>query len=584
MCLLDSGASPGYAPRVNAPPPWSNSWHLTLAALLVGVVTIIALLPSTNVSWSADDAYVLQHLQSPDLRTRLFAFNLDRPSGSSGAWWEGTVYQRRFVRILPSALMALEVRLLGQDPWRLHLVSLALHLLNTLLIFHLSRRWLGHAGKAALVGMLFGAHPVVVEVVSWFACQPLLVATACTLLATECWVRYRVTRKAAWLTAAVVTLLAAVTSYEAAIAAPVLLVLGDIVLHRGAGPGSPGWIPRLALLSVLVPFAVLSTWNNAGVLTPETSHRPGMLAVWNVARIDLEAYLFKGLGLVSPEAPAAYWIHNAVGEPVSVALLMVVLLPLAWWARRQPLALLGLLTFIAFLAPPWLMRATVSVLNQPTLRQLYLPLMGLAAIVTALLTGVRFRTAVILTLPLIVAITVLDREPRRGPGRGGADAARVPGERALANTDPELPVIVTGSFDPVLERAGCNYDVSLTWPGRQQMNLVPPSVSGATPRLVRMGERSFVAEADASGFAIASQRVPTPANRGQYSGGGTRFPAVPPQLLTDGQQQVGEARLEVTERNGALIKGISYTLDKPLEQYAFLAVDGCTKVRAYRPE
>jgi len=328
VCLLDSEASPGYSPRVNAPPTRSSSWHLTLAALLVGVVTVAALLPSTNVRWSADDAYVLEHLQSADLRSRLFAFNLDRPSDSSGAWWEGIVYQRRFVRIVPSALMSLEVRLLGRDPWRLHLVSLALHLLNTLLIFHLSRRWLGHAG-----------------------------------------------------------------------------------------------------------------------------------------------------------------------------------------------------------------------------------------------TGSRAR-----------------RQPRRGPGSGGADAARVPTERALANTDLALPVIVTGSFDPVLERAGCNYDVSLTWPGRQQLNLVPPSVSGATPRLVRTGERSFLAEADARGFAIASERVATPANRGRYSGGGTRFRAVPPQLLTDGTQQVGEARLEVTERVGALITGIGYTLDKPLEQYAFLAVDGCAKVRAHRPE
>ncbi|MDQ3488725.1 MAG: hypothetical protein M3468_13485 [Acidobacteriota bacterium] len=569
---------------MNAPPTRSRSWHLTLAALLVGVVTVAALLPSTNVRWSADDAYVLEHLQSADLRSRLFAFNLDRPSDSSGAWWEGIVYQRRFVRIVPSALMSLEVRLLGQDPWRLHLVSLALHLLNTLLIFHLSRRWLGHAGKAALVGMVFGAHPVVVEVVSWFACQPLLIATAFTLLATECWVRYRVTGKAVWLTAAVVTLLAAVTSYEASIAAPVLLVLADVVLHRGVQRGPRGWIPRLALLSVLVPFAVLSAWNSAGVSTPETSHRPGMMAVWNVARIDLEAYLFKALGLVPPETPGAYWIHNALAEPASAALLMVVLLPLFWWARRQPLALLGMLTFIAFLAPPWLVRATVSVLNQPTLRQLYLPLMGLAAVLTALLSGVRFRTAVVLALPLIVAITLFDRQPRRGPGSGGADAARVPTERALANTDLALPVIVTGSFDPVLERAGCNYDVSLTWPGRQQLNLVPPSVSGATPRLVRTGERSFLAAADARGFAIASERVATPANRGRYSGGGTRFRAVPPQLLTDGTQQVGEARLEVTERVGALITGIGYTLDKPLEQYAFLAVDGCTKVRAHRPE
>ena len=38
--------------------------------------------------------YVLENLQAPDWSTRLFAFNLDRPSDYSGAWWDGIIYQR----------------------------------------------------------------------------------------------------------------------------------------------------------------------------------------------------------------------------------------------------------------------------------------------------------------------------------------------------------------------------------------------------------------------------------------------------------------------------------------------------------
>lgn len=554
------------------------------APLLVAVVTVVALLPSSAVRWSADDSYVLEQLQSPQWRTRLFAFNLDRPSDASGAWWDGIVYQRRFVRIVPSALMALEVRLLGQDPWRLHFVSLALHLLNTLLVFHLSRRWLDDAGKAALVGMLYGVHPVVVEVSSWFACQPLLVATVCTLLATEWWIRYRLSGKTAWLAAAAMTLLAAVLSYEAAIAAPMLLVLGDIVIHRTAEPGVRAWMPRLALLSVLVPFASLSVWNNAGVVAPETSYRPGVAEVWNVARIDLEAYLVKALGLVQPDTPVAYWVHNKVGEPALVVLLLLVLLPVGWWARRQPLALLGLVAFVAFLSPPWLMRATVSTLNQPSLRQLYLPLLGLAALMTAAVYRARLRTALILTLPVIVAFTVLDRQPRRGPGSGGADAARAPAEKALAGTDATLPVIVSGSFEAVLDRGGCPYELSLTWPGRLQLNLVPPTLSGAMPRLVRTGDRSFSAHTDEEGFAIAARRGPAAATRAQFAPGGFRLRPVAPPLVVDGSQQVSEARIEVIEREAGIIRGLAFTMNNPLNRYAFIAADGCTKVRANGPE
>src|SRR4029450_3447905 len=88
---------------------------------------------------SADDAYVLAHLHSPDWRVRLFAFNVDRPSEDVGAWWDGVHFQRRFVRLLPSALMAAEVSMLGQRPRPLHLASLALHLSNVLLVYWLSR-------------------------------------------------------------------------------------------------------------------------------------------------------------------------------------------------------------------------------------------------------------------------------------------------------------------------------------------------------------------------------------------------------------------------------------------------------------
>jgi hypothetical protein len=142
---------------------------------------------------------------------------------------------------------------------------------------------------------------------------------------------------------------------------------------------------------------------------------------------------------------------------------------------------------------------------------------------------------------------------------------------------------VTGSFEPFLDRAGCPYDLSLTWPRRAQLNLVPPTVSGTTPRVIRTGDRSFTAHADADGFAIASRRGPS-AVRAQFSPGGMRIRPVSPSLVRDGHQQVGEARIDVIEADGAVIRTLGYTLDKPLEQYAFIAVDGCTKVRAYRPQ
>src|SRR5262245_9904942 len=202
------------------------------APFIVSVLVIVALLPTTRSGFGPDDAYLLAHVQSADWRTRLFAFNVDRPSEHYGAWWEGVHYQRRFVRLLPSVLMAAEVAVIGQRPQRLHLVSLMLHVLNVLLVYRLARRWLAHEGKAALVAAVFGVHPVVVEPVSWFAEQPLLVAATCTLLSVECWIRYRSGEGRVWCFAALAVTFAAVTSYEAAVGLPLVIIAGDVVWFR----------------------------------------------------------------------------------------------------------------------------------------------------------------------------------------------------------------------------------------------------------------------------------------------------------------------------------------------------------------
>ena len=312
--MLDNGDSPIPQLRLGR----------VFAPLLVSLLVLVALLPATRVGFGADDTYLLAHVQSPDWRTRLFAFNVDRPSEHYGAWWEGVRYQRRFVRLLPSALMAAEVATLGQRPWPLHLVSLALHLVNVLLIYRLVRRWLGHAGKAALVAAMFGVHPVAVEPVSWFATQPLLVATTCTLLSVESWIRYRAGEGRNWLFAALVAVFAAVTSYEAAVPLPLLIVAGDVVWLRNDRAAGSRWPARAALVALLVSYFVLVKLNQAGTTALEISHRQTVAEAWTVARVDLANYLFKALGLVQPGRPQDYWIYNALGEPAALLLLILV--------------------------------------------------------------------------------------------------------------------------------------------------------------------------------------------------------------------------------------------------------------------
>ena len=551
-----------------------------LAPLLVSLAVVVALLPATRTVFSADDAYVLAHLQSPVWRVRLFPYNVDRPSENVGAWWDGVRYQRRFVRLLPSALMAAEVSMLGQRPQPLHLASLALHLINVLLIYWLARRWLKHDGKAALVAAIFGVHPVALEPVSWFATQPLLVATTCTLLAVESWIRYRSGAGWPWLAAALVAAFATVTSYESAVAVPLIIAVGDAVLLRSDRNDGARWLPRMAVVSLLVPYLLLVQWNTAATVALETSHRPTVHEAWTVARMDLANYLFKALGLVHPNRPHEYWIYNTLGEPAALAVLAALLLPVAWWARRRPLALLGLLAFFALLGPPWLVRATVGTLNIPSLRAVYLPLLGLAAVVTAALSAARFRNAAAVVVPLLIAASVVGRQPHQGVGFGGTAPGSVLARKLLAGTDPAMPVVLVGGFADVPKRRSCQYQADLDWPGRIEMRLVPPGRSGAVPILTRTGERTFSAFASDGFFVpLTSEPLAPRAAAARYSPGGFRIRREPPPAVLEGRQQLAGATVEVAARDAEAIRSLRFTLDRPLDEYVFLAVEGCDQGR-----
>ncbi len=63
----------------------------------------------------------------------------------------------------------LDYQLFGNSPGRFHLVNLAFHIANTLLVFLVLRRLTGAMWRSALVAALFALHPVHVESVAWIS-------------------------------------------------------------------------------------------------------------------------------------------------------------------------------------------------------------------------------------------------------------------------------------------------------------------------------------------------------------------------------------------------------------------------------
>jgi len=162
-----------------------------------------------------------------------------------GDAWQGFIFRNfadwgDYFRPLAVALFTFEARVLDALPASMHLVSLCLHLGNTMLVGMLARRLLpadtggtrAHV-LAALAMLGYGLHPALVEPVVWISCQAELLLTLFVLLGLLC----NVTVRAALPRAAAVgaCFFLAACCKESAIALPALVLLLDW-LRDDAGP------------------------------------------------------------------------------------------------------------------------------------------------------------------------------------------------------------------------------------------------------------------------------------------------------------------------------------------------------------
>ena len=111
-----------------------------------------------------------------------------------GDEWTGFIFKgfcewTNYFRPLIVALFALEVRLFNVAPEPMHLMSLAWHLANTLLVGLLARRWiedLCNPRKSSILAsfamLIYGLHPVLIEPVAWIGSRFDLAVTFWMLL------------------------------------------------------------------------------------------------------------------------------------------------------------------------------------------------------------------------------------------------------------------------------------------------------------------------------------------------------------------------------------------------------------------
>ena len=174
-----------------------------------------------------------------------------------------------------------DVELFGMRAGAHHMVSVALHSVNTLVLFLLLAGMTGHVWRSACVAALFAIHPLHVESVAWIAERKDVLSTLFWLLATWAYVRYASTPTRLRFTLVVVLFALGLMSKPMVVTLPFTLLLLDwwpLNRVRSAGTATGQgrsfnlrpWLPMVVEKWPLFAMSVLS-----GVMTVVAQRQGG---------------------------------------------------------------------------------------------------------------------------------------------------------------------------------------------------------------------------------------------------------------------------------------------------------------------
>jgi tetratricopeptide (TPR) repeat protein len=121
-----------------------------------------------------------------------------------------------------------DVELFGVDPGAHHLVNVALHVVNALLLFGVLAFATGAAGRSAAVAGLFALHPLNVETVAWVTQRKNLLSTTMWLLAIGAYVLWARRRKRAYYALVLLFFVAGLLSKAMVVTLPATLLALDV--------------------------------------------------------------------------------------------------------------------------------------------------------------------------------------------------------------------------------------------------------------------------------------------------------------------------------------------------------------------
>jgi len=290
-----------------------------------------------------------------------------------------------------------------------HRTSLLLHTANTALIIVLLYQLFGRAWIAAAVGLLFGVHPLTVEVISWTAERKTLLAAFFTLWSLVLYVRY--VQKNNWKTflSCVVMYVLALMSKPTSTPLPIMMLLMDY------------WpLKRLNKQTVLEKLPLFIIGGISAVITYISQSRAGSVIItgpYGPFQILLTVchniifYLYKMIWPVNLSSYYPFSKPFVLSQPmvmIGVIGTFILILLLLVSLRRTRAALTGWLIFFVAIFPTMQVYRFSDVIAGD--KFIYLPSIGILMILTSFLIWIcgtnsaRRHTARYITLAVIILI------------------------------------------------------------------------------------------------------------------------------------------------------------------------------------
>jgi tetratricopeptide (TPR) repeat protein len=327
-------------------------------------------------------------------------------------WAFTTTYMEHYQPLSWLAWAAIEAGF-GPDAGAFHVANIAAHVACVLLVYAAARVVLTHAmseasatlrdAAAVAAALLFGLHPLRVEVVAWISAMPYALALAFLLASLRAYLRVAARTPTGQPVAALVLYAASLAARPVALGFPVVLVALDVWLLERRTRTS---------LSAAWPFAVLAV-AAAGIesvaRTPGIDNTPWSYRVQSAASAPF-LYLWHTIAPLSL-TPLDVLPLDPVANPIVAAATLLALagacLAVWIWRHRWPALLAAWAAYLALLAPA--VGLVPSGLQATADRYTYLP--GVVVAIAVATAGARWASArnwriitVAAIMPLLLAV------------------------------------------------------------------------------------------------------------------------------------------------------------------------------------